>query len=106
MGNWTITVHGTGPHHNPNHPGDADKMARAFTQSLRDAGHSITEAEFTSGSRESLLVMGPKGPIEQRLAAAEIPGAHQGYGNKPRRYIDPGDPGAADQSDSGRENFR
>jgi hypothetical protein len=54
MGNWTIVIHGTGVHHNPDLPQDADKMSAAFVEQLRQAGHTIQGATFTYGARQNL----------------------------------------------------
>jgi hypothetical protein len=35
MGNWRITITGTGSHHNVDVPGDADKLFREFVEKLR-----------------------------------------------------------------------
>lgn len=54
MGDWTITVHGTGAHHNKDYPQDADKMADTFVRGLREAGHTVHSASFTHGARQKL----------------------------------------------------
>lgn len=55
MGNWNINVQGIGCHHN-NAPKDADKMAAEFVKQLRDAGHTVEHACFTSGSKVDINV--------------------------------------------------
>ena len=56
MGDWTITIHGTGCHHNANnYPADADKIAAACVAQLQTAGHKIKSAMFTHGGRDDLL---------------------------------------------------
>lgn len=52
MGNWAIVVQGTGGHHNRNYPKDANRMAAAFVQDLKDAGHTVESATFTHGGRD------------------------------------------------------
>lgn len=54
MGDWNITIRGTGAHHNKNHPKDANKMARAFVEQLKEAGHYVKSASFTHGGEEIL----------------------------------------------------
>jgi len=51
MGNWHISIDGIGSHDNwgIDVPYDADKMMESFVQQLRDKGHSILNARFTSG---------------------------------------------------------
>jgi hypothetical protein len=55
MGNWTITIHGTGIHHNRETPADANRMAKAFVSELIKKGHSVEGATFTHGGRDDLL---------------------------------------------------
>lgn len=53
MGNWTIVIHGTGPHHNQGvQPYDADKIAQSTVQTLLQGGHQVTSCSFTHGGRE------------------------------------------------------
>jgi hypothetical protein len=54
MGQWTITVEGTGCHHNPANPQDADKMALQFVDELQNAGHFIEHASFIAGRRQEI----------------------------------------------------
>ena len=54
MGNWHISIQGIGSHHNTNYDKDANKMAAAFVQALRDAGHTVEAASFTHGGKEEL----------------------------------------------------
>jgi len=54
MGNWNISIRGVGAHHNENNPKDVDRIARRFVRELREAGHSILDAEITHGSAEAL----------------------------------------------------
>ncbi|MBI3936751.1 MAG: hypothetical protein HY323_07220 [Betaproteobacteria bacterium] len=49
MGNWNISIQGTGQHHNKHSYKDANRMAAEFVQRLRDAGHTVTHAFFTHG---------------------------------------------------------
>jgi hypothetical protein len=50
MGDWAITIRGTGPHHNGK-PTDAEVVAGEAVDRLLDAGHTLHEAAFTSGSK-------------------------------------------------------
>lgn len=45
MGNWKITIHGHGIHHNKR-PDDADVIARVFAGQLQAAGHQLDKAEL------------------------------------------------------------
>lgn len=54
MGDWHISIQGTGAHHNPDYPKDANKMARKFVEDLKEAGHTVHHAEFTHGGKEEL----------------------------------------------------
>lgn len=55
MGNWSITIVGTGCHHNTNRDdewranNDADIQFQKFVESLKAAGHSIQFAGFVFG---------------------------------------------------------
>jgi len=55
MGDWNITIRGTGAHHNQNYPKDADKMAAQFVKDLKGAGHIVKDATITAGSETSLI---------------------------------------------------
>ena len=54
MGNFNISIHGTGIHHNDN-PKDADVMAKKFVDELEKAGHTITDAKITIGGTDTLV---------------------------------------------------
>jgi hypothetical protein len=54
MGNWNINIQGVGPHHNQDNPRDADRLAAMFVEVLREAGHTVEHATFTSGSKTDL----------------------------------------------------
>lgn len=54
MGNWNITIRGVGPHHNVALKTDANQMAAAFVQALKDSGHSILAASITFGGEDDL----------------------------------------------------
>jgi hypothetical protein len=49
MGNWNISIHGTGCHHNNDYPADADRMAAEFVTLLRSKGHTVSHASITHG---------------------------------------------------------
>lgn len=53
MGQWSMTVIGTGAHHNDDYAQDADRMFKEFVQRLASAGHSIVHASSTFGSRQT-----------------------------------------------------
>jgi len=52
LGDWTIVIQGTGPHHNENNPGDADKMLDLFLLKLKLKGHNLSHAAITTGGKE------------------------------------------------------
>lgn len=52
MGNWNMTVVGTGSHHNTSYDKDANRLFAAFVKSLTDAGHMVQHASFTFGGSE------------------------------------------------------
>jgi hypothetical protein len=53
MGNWSITIIGTGAHHNKDYEGDADKIFKKTVEELQKAGQIIEHASFTHGVRET-----------------------------------------------------
>lgn len=55
MGNWTLLIEGTGCHHNGKPEIDADLIAPKLVQQLREQGHHIEHATFTSGGRQSAV---------------------------------------------------
>lgn len=55
MGNWNISINGTGAHHNQDNPGDADKRFKEFVAKLKEDGHNVEHASFTHGGREVLI---------------------------------------------------
>lgn len=62
MGNWSINIQGSGPHHNgPAEPGnnDAEKMAAAFIETLEIAGQKVESASFTHGGADNLKKQKP-----------------------------------------------
>lgn len=67
MGNYNITIQGVGPHHNTDHDGDADKLAKLLVTQLRDSGHLIYHASITFGSQESLHAVVPGATIEEHV---------------------------------------
>jgi len=62
MGNWNLNIQGIACHHNTNHAGDAEKLAKAFVEKLREAGQLVETATFTSGSKEDLKADAPSRP--------------------------------------------
>lgn len=55
MGNWSINIQGTGPHHNGKPEIDADQAAAELVAKLQRQGHSIDSACFFSGGKLDLL---------------------------------------------------
>lgn len=55
MGNWNINIQGIGCHHNGKPEIDADLAAEEFVKKLKEQGHTIEHAEFTSGGKKDLM---------------------------------------------------
>lgn len=55
MGDWTITIHGMGAHHNGKEC-DADYLAQELVHELRRQGQQIKDAKFTFGGCKELAV--------------------------------------------------
>lgn len=55
MGQWNITIQGTGSHHNGKSEIDADLAAKDLVKRLIKQGHTIHSASFTHGSEDWLL---------------------------------------------------
>ena len=55
MGNWNINIQGVGCHHNGDPKIDADLAAAEFVAKLREQGHMVEVANFTSGSKTDLI---------------------------------------------------
>lgn len=60
MGDWAIVIRGLGIHHNKNRPDDANRMAAAFVEDLKEAGHTVKSATFTSGAETDLVDQTPE----------------------------------------------
>lgn len=71
MGQWTITIHGTGCHHNIDVPEDANRMAGRFVKELTAAGHHVSGAMFTHGVRDDLTAAPYAPPAPQ--APSDVP---------------------------------
>jgi hypothetical protein len=54
MGQWNITIRGTGVHHNKHNPTDANRMAAEFVKALKAAGHNVVSASITFGVDEDI----------------------------------------------------
>ncbi len=54
MGQWHISIEGTGIHHNKTWK-DANALAARFVKYLRDNGHIVTKASFVYGANQDLL---------------------------------------------------
>jgi|GEM_PF-5534687 len=52
MGNWAITIIGTGAHHNVDFGGDANKIFKDTVNKLKKAGQNVEHASFTYGGRD------------------------------------------------------
>lgn len=73
MGDWHISIRGTGAHHNKHFPSDANRLAKNLVQQLREAGHHVKSAVFTHGGEEDLTHVSPAPPKqEMQLMFAEI----------------------------------
>lgn len=55
MGNWNMSIIGTGAHHNANNPGDADRVLSETVKKLKDAGHNVEHASITHGGRDTIV---------------------------------------------------
>ncbi len=55
MGNWNITIQGTGCHHNGKPEIDADLAAARLVEELLAQGQDVSLATFTSGGTQDLL---------------------------------------------------
>ena len=60
MGQWNISIHGTGSHHNNANKSDANRMAGKFVRELKAAGHTITGATITYGGEENVANVDPE----------------------------------------------
>lgn len=72
MGNWNISINGTGCHHNVDHPGDADKLVNKFMAELIAGGHIIETATFTFGGRENLLADGITASVSHPCCQSQV----------------------------------
>lgn len=54
MGNWVITIEGTGSHHNAK-PYDANEIGKTVVKTLKEAGHNVTHASINCGGRNDLI---------------------------------------------------
>lgn len=59
MGDYNITIRGTGPHHNQDNDGDADKVAAETVAKLEASGHIVRTASITYGASEDLRTTQP-----------------------------------------------
>ena len=59
MGQWNISIHGTGAHHNKANKTDANRMAADFVRQLKKAGHTVTGATITYGGEEDVKNVDP-----------------------------------------------
>jgi len=61
MGNWAVTIIGTGAHHNKgyregqeNFEGDANQILKETVEKLKAVGQNVEHASFTHGGRDVL----------------------------------------------------
>lgn len=52
MGQYRITITGSGGHHNEWQPSDANRLAAGFVRHLKDKGHTVHAATFESGANQ------------------------------------------------------
>lgn len=55
MGNWNISINGTGAHHNEKDY-DADVLFKQFVELLKEKGQNVESAFLTVGSSTSLTI--------------------------------------------------
>lgn len=55
MGQWNISINGTGCHHNKKLATDANRMAAKLVEDLRVAGHDVRHATFVAGVEDDIL---------------------------------------------------
>ena len=67
MGQWNISIQGHGVHDN-GRDDDAERMTRAFVESLIEKGHLVTSVHFTVGEARRLV-----GPQESDYADGKTP---------------------------------
>jgi hypothetical protein len=65
MGQWNISIHGTGAHHNQMNKADANRMAGDFARQLRAHGHTETKATITYGGEEDVTNVNPEEEAER-----------------------------------------
>lgn len=53
MGNWTLVIEGTGPHHNGK-PEDVERLAAGIVKVLEQKGHYIEAAHVVTGKRDDI----------------------------------------------------
>jgi hypothetical protein len=56
MGDWSITIIGTGCHHNDKPEIDANEATKYFVKRLKEQGHTIHHASFVSGGRDHTIL--------------------------------------------------
>lgn len=75
MGQWNISINGTGAHHNKLIAIDANRLAAELVQKLRDAGHAVTGATFTHGVTDD--ISDPASYLDDRDAIEGKPEANR-----------------------------
>lgn len=56
MGNWHISIQGTGAHHNSDNPGDVDRLVAEFVEDLKRKGQTVEHATLTYGAKLELAI--------------------------------------------------
>lgn len=89
MGDWCITIRGTGPHHNKGgqNSDDVDGMAKQLVGQLKVAGHTIHDAAMVFGGREEMLEVKGVGTNELDLAKRMFD-AYNAQGPNPGKTYD------------------
>lgn len=77
MGNWHISIQGTGPHHN-NLESDADNLSKELVKLLKKHGHTIESATFTFGGKNNIepgvdiLINGKEYQVGQNISYDDV----------------------------------
>lgn len=89
MGNYNITINGTGCHHNKDNPTDADFMFLEFVDKLKAAGHNVDYAAFTSGSITKPKMVSKCEELQDRIDKSLSPAAHYFREQDTPSYLNP-----------------
>lgn len=72
MGDWTITIKGTGPHGNEDNPGDADRLAKRFVDDLKRGNQRVTRATISYDGKPGEDLLGKQGETVSAASQAAI----------------------------------